>query len=633
MSLSKQLLILISVIFLIIFSVNFLLSVNKIKSYLEVESQVHAQDTATSLGLSLSPYIANENDPVLETMIKAIFDMGYYSEIKLVNVDNKPLVIAENKETFTDVPQWFIELLPMQLATAESEINSGWSIGGTVYVTINPGLAYLKLYQLAQSSLNYSLITFTGAVLLLILILRFMLLPLKAINELALAIADGQFKTIEKLPWTLEVKNVAISMNTMSKKIEGIISSFNTKLDSLGKKLQLDDLTGLPKKSSFETDMKRLFMADVDAFVFIIKIDGLAGLVKEHGSDTIDQFLKRFAGLLKDVSAQYDPDLVTPYRFFGSEFAILARSLSREQAEQIAQSLSTLLAGLGEAYLRKDIAHIGIATFNPLGTTSDILAAANEAFEQAQLIGSNSYYFRIGSNHAKDIAEWKDLIFNIIDQKAYQISYISQIKHFDTDVVFMEETLTQAFNQQGKPIPIGTFVSIAEKFAKIVELDQGVTQRVVDHIRTQAISHAIAINLSTRTVKNADFRVWLAGEIKDSSIAAQLVFSISAYAVAKEVDVYLDFFEFIHSLGAKVMLKRFETQSMPLEMAKKLRPDYIRLARDLSNELTHDESKKTFIETMLQAAQLLDIVVLAENVQSDEDYAVIRAIGLYGGSR
>lgn len=633
MSLSKQLLILISVIFLIIFSVNFLLSVNKIRSYLEVESQVHAQDTATSLGLSLSPYIANENDPVLETMIKAIFDMGYYSEIKLVNVDNKPLVIAENKETFTEVPQWFIELLPMQLATAESEINSGWSIGGTVYVTINPGLAYLKLYQLAQSSLNYSLITFTGAVLLLILILRFMLLPLKAINELALAIADGQFKTIEKLPWTLEVKNVAISMNTMSKKIEGIISSFNTKLDSLGKKLQLDDLTGLPKKSSFETDMKRLFMADVDAFIFIIKIDGLAGLVKEHGSDTIDQFLKRFAGLLKDVSAQYDPDLVTPYRFFGSEFAILARSLSREQAEQIAQSLSTLLAGLGEAYLRKDIAHIGIATFNPLGTTSDILAAANEAFEQAQLIGSNSYYFRIGSNHAKDIAEWKDLIFDIIDQKTYQISYISQIKHFDTDVVFMEETLTQAFNQQGKPIPIGTFVSIAEKFAKIVELDQGVTQRVVDHIRTQAISHAIAINLSTRTVKNADFRVWLAGEIKDSSIAAQLVFSISAYAVAKEVDVYLDFFEFIHSLGAKVMLKRFETQSMPLEMAKKLRPDYIRLARDLSNELTHDESKKTFIETMLQAAQLLDIVVLAENVQSDEDYAVIRAIGLYGGSR
>jgi len=633
MSLSKQLLILVSAIFLIIFSVNFLLSVNKIRDYLESESQVHAQDTATSLGLSLSPYIGNENDPVLETMINAIFDMGYYGEIRLVNVDNKPLVTVKNDKIFTEVPQWFIDFLPIQTATAESEISSGWSIGGTVYVTINPGFAYLKLYQLAQSSFNYSLITFTGAVLLLFLILRFMLLPLKAINELALAIANGQFKTIEKLPWTLEVRNVAISMNTMSKKIEGAISSFTTKLDSIGKKLQLDDLTGLHKKSSFETDMKQLFMADIEAFVFVIKIDGLASLAKEHGSDTIDQFLKRFAGLLNKVSAQYEPGLVTPYRFFGSEFAILARSLSREQAEQLAQSVSALLAGLGDDYRRKDIAHIGIAMFNPLGTTADILAAANEAFEQAQLIGSNSYYFRIGSNHAKDIAEWKDLVFNIIDQKAYQVSYIGEIKQFATDTVFMEEAFTQAFDPQGKVIPIGTFVSIAEKFAKIVELDQGVTQRVMDHIRSENISHAVAVNLSTRTVKNADFRVWLAGEIRDSAIAAQLVFSISAYAVAKEANVYRDFFEFIHSLGAKVMLKRFETQSMPLDMAKDLRPDYIRLARDLGSDLSRDESKKAFIETMQQAAQLLDIVILAENVQSDADYAVMREIGLFGASR
>ncbi len=633
MSLSKQLLILVSAIFLIIFSVNFLLSVNKIRGYLEVESQVHAQDTATSLGLSLSPYIANENDPVLETMINAIFDMGYYGEIKLVNVDNKPLVTVKNDSSFTEVPQWFIDLLPIKTATAESEISSGWSIGGTVYVTINPGFAYLKLYQLAQSSFNYALITFAGAVLLLFLILRFMLLPLKAINELALAIADGQFKTIEKLPWTLEVKNVAVSMNTMSKKIEGAINGFNSKLDSIGKKLQLDDLTGLHKKSSFETDMKHLFMADIDAFVFIIKIDGLASLVKEHGSDTIDRFLKRFADLLKDVSARYEPGTVTPYRFFGSEFAILARRLSREQAEQLAQSVSALLAGLGEDYRRKDIAHIGIAMFNPLGTTTDILAAANEAFEQAQLIGSNSYYFRIDSNHAKDITEWKDLVFNIIDQKAYQVSYIGEIKQFATDTVLMEEAFTQAFDQQGKPIPIGTFVSIAEKFAKIVELDQGVTQQVMNHIKAQGIHHAIAINLSTRTVKNADFRSWLADELKHSAIAAQLVFSISAYAVAKELDVYHDFFEFIHSLGAKVMLKRFETQSMPLNMAKNLRPDYIRLARDLSNDLSGNESKQTFIETMQQAAQLLDIVILAENVQSDDDYALMRVMGLHGASR
>ena len=87
MSLSKQLLILISALFLMIFSVNFVLSVNNIRDYLEGESQIHAQDTATSLGLSLSPYMVDNKDPVIEMMMNAIFDRGYYKEIQLVDVN------------------------------------------------------------------------------------------------------------------------------------------------------------------------------------------------------------------------------------------------------------------------------------------------------------------------------------------------------------------------------------------------------------------------------------------------------------------------------------------------------------------------------------------------------------------
>ncbi|MEO1897527.1 MAG: LapD/MoxY N-terminal periplasmic domain-containing protein [Cycloclasticus sp.] len=109
MSLSKQLLSLILALFLMIFSVNFMLSVENIRSYLEGESQIHAQDTATSLGLSLSPYLVDEKDPVLETMMNAIFDRGYYKEIKLVNVEAEPLVTLTNDKNVETVPDWFID--------------------------------------------------------------------------------------------------------------------------------------------------------------------------------------------------------------------------------------------------------------------------------------------------------------------------------------------------------------------------------------------------------------------------------------------------------------------------------------------------------------------------------------------
>jgi methyl-accepting chemotaxis protein len=235
MSLYKQLLLLISALFLIIFCLNFIISIDNIRSYLEGESQIHAQDTATSLGLSLSPYMVKETDPVIETMMNAIFDRGYYQEIKLVNVDKQPLVTLSNKKAVEGVPDWFVNSILMKTASAESEISSGWNIRGVVHVTINPGYAYIKLLEQAKRSLYFSLAAFALSIILLLFVLRITLSSLKKIDQMALTIADGKFETIEQLPWTTEVRNVTTSMNMMSGKIERVISNLNTKLDSIGK--------------------------------------------------------------------------------------------------------------------------------------------------------------------------------------------------------------------------------------------------------------------------------------------------------------------------------------------------------------------------------------------------------------
>ncbi len=102
-----------AILFLLVFSLHFWLSAKSIKSYLQIEAYDHAQDTATSLSLSLSPYISDETDPMLETMIKAIFDMGAYQEIKLTNLDGKILVSVANLNITSPVPSWFANILPM----------------------------------------------------------------------------------------------------------------------------------------------------------------------------------------------------------------------------------------------------------------------------------------------------------------------------------------------------------------------------------------------------------------------------------------------------------------------------------------------------------------------------------------
>jgi EAL domain-containing protein (putative c-di-GMP-specific phosphodiesterase class I)/HAMP domain-containing protein len=634
MSLLKQLLVLISVLFLMIFALNFFISVDSIKSYLEGEAQVHAQDTATSLGVSLSPYMVDETDPIIETTMSAIFDMGYYQEIRLENVDKKTLVTLANEPVMEGVPQWFIDWMPMQTAMAQSEISSGWSIAGTVYVTINPGYAYLKLYQQVKKMLTVSLIALVASIGLLLVILRITLSSLKAIDQLALQIAAGRFEVIEKLPWTTEVRNVTLSMNRMSQKIESAIGSLNTKLSSVGKKLNQDDLTGLYKKSSFETDMKSLLHNQDEAYLFLVKTDALKNLVKEFDNTTIDRFLIEFADILKRVMEADTQELLTAYRLFGSEFLLLAKQHNLDAAEKIARQLSLELADLGEKYHLTDIAHIGVTPVSLMNSIESNLLAAQEAYEQACIIGANNYYIRRTENQAKDIAEWKSLVFDVVDHGLYRVTYIGPVYDSKTGEKIMEEAFIHAVDRNDASIAIGTFVSIAEKFAKIIELDKGVLTRVVSQIQKGAGDHRIAVNLSTRTIKNGDFRTWLLNLIHENpALASRLVFSISAYAVAKEVAVFKEFIDFIHQLGAKVMIKRFETQSMVPETVKQLKPDYIRLARDIGNGITVDESKKVFVETMMEIGQLLDIEILAEEVKEEADYAAIRAIGIQGMSR
>jgi len=634
MSLLKQLLILLSILILLVLSANFILSVGNIRSYLEDEAQVHAQDTATSLGLSLSPYMVDENDPIIETMMSSIFDMGYYQEITLLNIDGKTLVTLKNNNTYEGVPSWFVNNLPMKIAKAGSEISSGWNISGVLEVTANPGFAYIKLYQQAKNSFYFSLFVLFISIVLLFLLLRITLSSLKRISQTALKIADGDFEKITPLPWTTEAARVANSMNTMSGKIGGIIANLNAKLKYIGTKLEQDDLTGLKKKTSFERDIKELLTEGKSGYFFIIKVDVLSDLVKEMGGSEVDLFLQRFAELLKNTIVQMDNMDVTPYRFFGGEFAFLISEAKPGKIKQLADVLTEEIDSVSLQYQQIDIAHSGIVNFTQVDSVDGVLLAADEAYEQARIIGNNSYYIKENIGIAKNIAEWKTLVFNVIENDQYRLSFVNKVQNLEHGELIMEDAFTEVFDTVGEQVSIATFVSIAEKFVKIVDLDKGVTQKALDYIRAEDINHFVTVSLSTRTIKNSDFRSWLTKLFEENDRCAEkLVFSFSAYAVTKEMSVYKAFMTFIHQLGGKVLIKRFDANSVSPELITQLKPDYIRLARKTSEGISSSNEKKLFVQTMKEIGDLSDINIVLENIVDDEDFQCIKDIGILGASR
>jgi methyl-accepting chemotaxis protein len=472
-----------------IFTGNFIISVKNTKEYLETESVTKAQDTATSLGMSLKNLLKDKTDPEIESTINAIANRGFYKEIRLENtyfsikdsdlikkskdlqtdkweisnvkVDekigkieiltsissmenelnalenpteenikktkvttagventyiftpnenfksdsdviisftaknivgkkieeniainiNKVLVKVSRDVKFDYIPQWFINLIPLELDEKSSEISNGWQTTAIIFVSANPGDAYAKLYDQAKGAVIYAIIAFIISMIILFVFVQYILKPLKKLEKLANNIASGKFGKIKELPWTTEIKAVAIAFNDMSTTIEAVINRLNHTLENLSKKLSSDELTGLCLKQNFETDMKKMFINKSTGYVFVIKIADLATFAKSHTTNEVNDFIKKFGSILRSTKLGENSQ-TNAYRFFGSEFALIAKNLTYEDAVKLTKLLQTRFEELAIEFNKKEIVHIGGTPFNPIGTIPEILQSATQAYEK-----------------------------------------------------------------------------------------------------------------------------------------------------------------------------------------------------------------------------------------------------------
>ena len=722
MSLSKQLYLIISFIFFMIFTGNFIISVNNFTEYLQIESETKSQDTATSLGIRLKPLINEDiNDPEIELIIKAIGNSGFYKEIRLevtqfsftntdlmlshninnnykitdVTVSKNDGIIVDNnddndianelaqlegedsttfeeqtqytfipnknfpkhkrltvtftvisdtikkeltssiyinhvpvqvsrEEKFDNVPQWFIDLIPLTLNESKSEI-AKWKTQAIVYVSANAGEAYSKLYDQAKIGIIYAIISFSIAFIIMVIFLRFILKPLLNIETLAKNISEGNFTTIKQLPWTTELKNVSISMNDMSNTIKNMISKLDKNLGKMTDQLSKDGLTGLQLEQTFQTDMKQMFIKKIDGYVMSIKINDFSNFAKNNPHKKVDQFLKDFANIL---SSSEDSEA---YRFFGSTFAMISKKTEQKDIEKLIFNLKSSLESLSEKYKVQCIAHMGITPFNPISTTDTILAQANEAYEMATQVGHNEAFIRDKNDLARDMMEWKELIHDIINNNQFKVGYINQSVLIDNpSILLLEEAFTSAVDKNGEKIAIGTFISIAEKYDMVIDFDKAVIKEVINNIKINKIENEILINLAFDSLINGDFKNWIKDTlIENSNIASQLVFSVTAYSCVRDIQSFKNFIDLIHGYNGKIIVKRFETKFIPLDTLKNFNLDYIRLARDYTEGIMNDYAKQSFVESICEGSKLLNIKVLSENVNDAESFITLKELGLY----
>ena len=220
MTLYKQIVIVIILLSTLMFAGTVVVNVHNARDYLAAQLESHAQDTATSLGLSLSPQMANNDTSTMISMVDAIFDKRYYEEVSLCRIDGELIWSWQMDVKLDSVPNWRIRWVSLDAPEAKAIIMSGWYPAGEVYVKSHSGFDYQSLWQAIIKMLWWFSVLTIVLIMLAGMAVRVLLIPLVRLEAQAIAVSERRFDEIDKMPRTRELRHVIRAMNFMTGKVK-----------------------------------------------------------------------------------------------------------------------------------------------------------------------------------------------------------------------------------------------------------------------------------------------------------------------------------------------------------------------------------------------------------------------------
>jgi len=221
--------------------------------------------------------------------------------------------------------------------------------------------------------------------------------PVLYLNDYLDNILDNKFSALNKgkFEGTNEIKELTTKVSKVSAKIATLKNEINANKDSLEKKTYADTLTGLPNKYVFDFDIKSMFVTSTNGYVFIIRIDKLAELSKKHDSGYINSFIETYSNIVKNIIFNISKTNLKMYRFYGSEFAIIAKDMNFEDAKKMCDAIITELSDkMSFIYdVPDDMIHIGGTSFDLYGSLESVITSANTAYKISKEKVDNFYHF------------------------------------------------------------------------------------------------------------------------------------------------------------------------------------------------------------------------------------------------
>jgi diguanylate cyclase (GGDEF)-like protein len=637
MTLYRQLIIFTLCLFFLLFTGSWLAKFESTRSFLINQLQSHAQDTATSLGLTISTHVAADDMPTVEGMINAVFDRGYYESIILIDTANKPILERKLKVTIENVPQWFISLVPLKTPEATANIMSGWRQTGTIHIKSHPGYAYNTLWEdVLRMSLWFAacgiLVLVGGAVGL-----RILLKPLFLVEEQANALCRKEYEIQEHLPWTKELRSVVQAMNRMTIKVREMFEEQVAHAESLRERAYHDVLTGLGNRRYFESQLNA-YLDHPDSpkkgMILLLQIHDLSILNQKRGFQAGDELLQRVGGLIKECFAPYENGVLA--RLTGGDFCIFLPDALPFETEAISTLLTNQLRQIATEKISfsDNVGHIGISVFDGPVSLARLLSEADAALASAKQIGANAWSIRVMGAESEKMPlgqrEWKELLEKSLYEGRIVLDAQPVVKTQERNHILHLEVFSRIVQENGELLSAALFMPFAERLKLVSALDRIVLEKIMKFDRHKLPSETIAVNISAASLQDLAFRKWLESLlVKLPSTAPRLIFEFTEYGAVQNLQLLREFSTFVRKCGHAIGLDHFGQSFSHLGYLQSLRPEYVKIDRAYTGELKEGENDSRFyIGSLCSVAHSIDIAVIAEGVETEQQYLILKEFNL-----
>ncbi len=637
MKISRQIFLIVSLLFLLMYLGFAAISLNNTRNYLFRQLASHAEDTASSLGLSLSPYMSDKDLVVIGSMIDAIFDHGYYRFIRLHDNQGELIYGRELTVTIAGIPSWFIAQVPLATPHAEALVMAGWNRGGTLSVASHPGYAYAVLWRITRETLLWFACCAVLCLGLAYLLLKEILRPLRAVEAQAEAICNFKYPVQTKLPWAPELRRMVEAMNRLSAKVE---ATFNEQT-LLSKRLQQDaygdPVTGLGNRRYFEVQMAHLLLAEDEFSVgplLLIEMSDFKAYNERHGFLAGDEWLFQAASILKQTCGG---QLLLAARLTGANFALLLNISTTQEASSLARNLITALVGLRASELvdQEDVAHIGIFMAHSGETVTACLAGADLALQGARLLGPNKHHALVADHlPAKMLAgahHWREELLRYLREDRFLIHLQPMFSRGPKGKLLLYSVLLRARDDDGELIPAGVLIPMAER----VGLSQALDRRAIELAArlladTSSPAVPLAINLAPTSVVDSTFLDWLEYFLHHSSHTRWMIFEVREDSVLSNHEAAERLVQFLTRFGSGLGINRFghSFSTFPYLLMLKIR--YLKINGAYIRGIDRDKGNQLLVRALVMTAHHLDIDVIAVGLETKAELQVLNQINLDG---